>query len=194
VAIDAGVETEVAAHLDAGNLEAAATAILRGYGPQLLGYLRAILPHDAEDAFSIFAEFLWAQLPQFRRESSALTWSYHLAWGAARRLLEDPYRRRAEALTTGTAGALIAEARSTTAAHLKAETAEHLEALRAELDLEEQTLLVLRVDRNLAWSDIASVIEASDTPATRARLRKRFERLVEKIRALARARGLLPTS
>ena len=191
--IDAAVERQIGEQLDAGDLKAAASSIVRAYGPQLLGYLRAILPGDAADeAFAVFCEFLWTGLPGFRRESAALTWSYHLAWGAARRILEDPFRRRAEVLSSGAAAELVAEARTTTAAHLKAETARGLEALRAELDIEEQTLLVLRVDRDLSWSDIARVVEDDESTAVQARLRKRYERLVDKIRTLARERGLLP--
>lgn len=194
VAIDAAAEKLIGERLDAGDFEGAATSILRSYGPQLLGYLHAILPAQAaEDAFGVFCEFLWVGLPGFRRQAAAVTWSYHLAWGAARRILEDPYRRRAEALSSGAAAALVAEARSTTAAHLKAETAAHLEALRAELDVEEQTLLVLRIDRDLSWSEIARVIEDDESTVVQARLRKRYARLVDKIRTIARARGLIPT-
>jgi RNA polymerase sigma-70 factor (ECF subfamily) len=193
VGIDAAAERQIGERLDAGDLEGAASSIVRAYGPQLLGYLRAILPAEAaEEAFAVFCEFLWVGLPAFRREAAALTWTYHLAWGAARRVLEDPYRRRAEVLTSGVASALVAQARTTTAAHLKAETAKQLEALRAELDLEEQTLLVLRIDRDLSWSEIARAMDDDESAAVQARLRKRYERLVEKIRRLARDRGLLP--
>jgi len=53
-----------------------------------------------------------------------------------------------------------------------------LEAARAALDREDQQLLVLRIDRKLAWADIADVmsIEASA-------LRKRFERIKQRLRA-----------
>lgn len=58
--IDSRVEETVGAALAADDLVAAATAAVRGYGPQILGYLRATLgPAQADDAFSIFCESLW---------------------------------------------------------------------------------------------------------------------------------------
>jgi RNA polymerase sigma-70 factor (ECF subfamily) len=71
-----------------------------------------------------------------------------------------------------------------------------LTSLRDELPVEDRTLLILRVDRDLAWDEIALAFaenpEAfSDEERKReaARLRKRFqlvkERLVARIRAAA---------
>jgi RNA polymerase sigma-70 factor (ECF subfamily) len=65
--------------------------------------------------------------------------------------------------------------------------------LRARLDAIEQTLLVLRVDQRLSWEEIADVL-AGPGPGeslTPAALRKRYERLKDKLRRLARAEGLL---
>ena len=50
----------------------------------------------------------------------------------------------------------------------------------------ERTLLVLRIDRDLPWAEIAEIMDSRE-PA----LRKRFERLKEKIRKLAESEGLL---
>jgi RNA polymerase sigma-70 factor, ECF subfamily len=64
--------------------------------------------------------------------------------------------------------------------------------LRAELDPEDQTLLILRVNRQLPWRDIARIMtdegDASDDDELKRRaaaLRKRFERLKEELRAKA---------
>ena len=48
------LEADIARHLDAGEHAAAATALLRGYGSQLLGYLVSVLRDHtvAGDAFS----------------------------------------------------------------------------------------------------------------------------------------------
>lgn len=184
--IDQVVESRVSERLTAGDLEAAATIALRGYGPQILGYLRATLPETAaDDAFGVFCEMFWTGLPKFRAESSILTWSYTVAWGAARRILEDPQRRRAQPLSTGAMESIVAEVRSTTAIHLKKETSDQLANIRKQLDFEEQTLLVLRVDRDLAWNEIAEIMREQGKPVDVAALRKRFERLKTKIRELA---------
>jgi len=180
------VEDVVSERLDANDLAGAANAALRGYGPQILGYLRATLsPTAADDAFSVFCEFFWTGLPKFRRESSILTWSYAVAWNAARRVLEDPQRWRAQRLSTDAMEAIVQEVRSSTAAHLKKETSDQLAKIRSQLDFEEQTLLVLRVDRDLAWNEIAEIMSEHGKAIDAAALRKRFERLKVKIRELA---------
>ncbi len=179
--VDPAIEQAVSTRLAASDLEGAATHALRGYGPQILGYLRATLPATAAaDAFGVFCEFFWTGLPKFRAESSVLTWSYTLAWGAARRVLEDPQRRRATPLSTGAMESIVQEVRSTTALHLRKETSEQLARIRGKLDFDEQTLLVLRVDRDLGWTEVATIMGVDA-----AVLRKRFERLKAKIRALA---------
>jgi RNA polymerase sigma-70 factor (ECF subfamily) len=63
--------------------------------------------------------------------------------------------------------------------------------LRESLDHEEQTLLILRVDKGMPWEDVAEVMRADGEPATPAALRKRFERLKEKLGRLAREQGLI---
>jgi DNA-directed RNA polymerase specialized sigma24 family protein len=67
-----------------------------------------------------------------------------------------------------------------------------LEALRATLTPEEQSLLTLRVDRELSWREVAEVMAEEGRPADEPALRKRFGRLKEKLAGAARERGLLP--
>lgn len=179
--IDPALEQQIAAHLDRGDLAAAATEAVRGYGPPILGYLRATIgPERAEDAFSVFCELLWTGLPRFRREAALLTWAYQLAWGAAQRVLRDPARGRALPLSSAALQAVAQQVRSTTAVHLRPETAERLRRIRDALDPAEQSLLVLRIDRDLPWEDIATIMGAEP-----AALRQRFARLKQKIRRLA---------
>jgi RNA polymerase sigma-70 factor (ECF subfamily) len=192
--VNEALEGRVLDHLGAARLAEAASETVRGYGPQILGWMRASLPAaDADDAFGIFCESLWKQLPGFRRDSSILTWAYHLAVGAARRVMADPHRRRGQHLASAEMEALAQEVRTTTAIHLRRETSEALARLRAHLDFEEQTLLVLRIDRDLPWTDIATILGEQGRPVAEAALRKRFERLKAKIRDLAVGDGLLPS-
>jgi RNA polymerase sigma-70 factor (ECF subfamily) len=169
-------EADVLALLDRGDTAGAATAAIRGYGPQVFGYLTAILKDDdvAADAFSAFCEDLWRGIGAFRRESSVRTWAYRVAWHAAMRAAREPWRKKRQRLATSAASDIAAEVRSTTLTHLKQSTADRLAEARRSLTAEEQTLLILRVDRNLPWKDVAHVLSTE--------LRKRFERLKEKLR------------
>lgn len=184
------VEHRVLALADAGQADAAATAAIEGYGAAVFGYLRAVLdPDDASDAYALWAEDLWRGLPAFRREASLRTWSYRLAWHAACRLLRDPFRARGASLPTSAASRLAASVAGSTVATGSRRAG--LERLRARLQPEDRTLLTLRLDRELEWDDVAAVLSAEGAPVTAAALRKRFERLKERLRDLAREEGLL---
>ena len=187
------LEPRILALLDAGDLSGAATEALRGYGPQVLGYLTAVMrdEDDAHDVFSQFAEDLWRGLPGFRRESSIRTWAFRLAWHAASRYARDPYRKRHRPILTTEASKIAEQVRSTMSTYAPGGRADRLLKLRESLDREEQTLLILRVDKAMAWVDVAEVLRADGEPATPAALRKRFERLKEKLGRLAREQGLI---
>lgn len=185
--LNPSLEASVTAHLERGDINAAATAAIRGYGPEILGYMTAVLRSEelARDALAVFSERLWRGLATFRRESSVRTWAYRLAFNAAVDCTRDAKRHRAEALGSTFASNLAAEVRTQTATHLRTETKTAVQKLREELSLDEQTLLILRIDRQLEWDDVA---EAMGTPAVT--LRKRFERVKEKLRGLAKGRGV----
>lgn len=180
---DHALEETIARALDAGDVNAVATHVVRGYGPQILGYLTAVLRDEdrAAEAFSMFSEDLWRGLPGFERKSSLRTWAYKIAWHAALRVANDPARKRGVPLGTSMASALAEEVRSATAPHLRTDVKTEVQRLRESLSAEEQTLLILRVDRNLEWRDVSQVLDADE-----ATLRKRFERLKEKLKKLAK--------
>ena len=189
----AEVERRIAECLERADHAGAATFAIRGFGPQILGYLSAIVRDetDAADVFSSFCEDLWRGIAEFRRESSFKTWAYRLAWHAASRLLRHPHRRRSRSLRTEEAEQLAVEVRSTTALHLKEHAKDALAAMREALEPDEQTLLILRIDRGLSWREIASILDDETGARAEAAKRKRFERLKEKLRLEAIARGLL---
>jgi RNA polymerase sigma-70 factor (ECF subfamily) len=92
--------------------------------------------------------------------------------------------------------ALVAQVRSRTATFLRTETRDKIARLRAALDPDDQTLLILRINRGLAWRDIARVLTPdgdATTPAAldkrAAALRKRFERLKTELKERARAQA-----
>lgn len=191
--MSAELEARIGDRLDAGDLGAAATEALRGYGPQVLGYLNAVLRNedDARDVFSQFAEDLWRGLPDFRRECAVRTWAFRLAWHAASRFARDPYRRRGRPILSDEASRIAEEVRSTMSTYAPGGRADKLARLRETLDPVEQTLLILRVDKGMSWEEVSDVLRADGTDTTPAALRKRFERLKEKLARLAREQGLL---
>jgi RNA polymerase sigma-70 factor (ECF subfamily) len=186
-------EPQVLALLDAGDVKGAATEAIRGFGPQVLGYLTAVLKDedDARDVFSQFAEDLWRGLPGFRRECSLRAWAFKIAWHAASRHARDPYRRRHRPILTTEASKIAASVRSTMSTYAPGGRADRLLKLREALDPEEQTLLILRVDKGLSWEDVAQVLATEGAPVAATALRKRFERLKDKLARLAREQGLL---
>jgi RNA polymerase sigma-70 factor, ECF subfamily len=186
------LEASIGARLDGGDLEGAATLAVRGYGPQILGYLVAVMRDDqaAYEVFSQFSEDLWRGIGAFRRQSSLRTWAYKLAWHAALRFRRDAFRRRVRRLETNEVSKIVDEVRSASRVYQDTAVKDRMAAIREQLAPEEQTLLILRVDRNLPWREIAEVMAEGDEPAEESALRKRFERLKVKLRTLATQAGL----
>lgn len=186
-------EAEVGRLLEAGDLPSAAAAILRGYGPAILSYLAALARDEdrADDAFSQFCEDLWRGLPGFRRDASVRTWAYKLAWHAWLRSERDAFRRHGRPLATEEISRLAAEVRSTTALHLRSEAKDAVARLRGQLTPAEQSLLVLRVDRGLSWSEVAVVMSTPEENLDPQTVAKRYQRVKTKLRKLAEDAGLL---
>jgi RNA polymerase sigma-70 factor, ECF subfamily len=187
------LDGEVALLIDAGRVADAASTTIRRLGPPILQYLRAVLRDgdDADDAFSRFAEGLWTSIAAFRRESTLRCWCYRIAWHAALRIAQDPYRRRRDLLNTSQAEQLAEEVRSTTSALRSAEAEERIKRLRNGLSPDEQTIIILRFDRGMSWREVARVLEEDGAPIEEAALRKRFERLRGRLRELAISEGLV---
>ena len=188
------LERRIRSQVEAAALEDAATQALRGYGPEILGFLVNAANDEelAVDAFSHFSEDLWRGLAGFRWEASLRTWAYTLARHALVRAARSKRRdRNVGPLSTSAAEAIVAEVRTQTLTFLRTESRNKVATLRASLSSEEQMLLTLRVDRGLAWRDIARVLgdfEAapSNEALTRqvATLRKRFERIKNRLRTI----------
>ena len=187
------VDLEVAGALASGAPGRAAGIVVRALGPGLFGYLVAILRNegDAREVFSEVAEEVLTSIARFRGESSIKTWTYRIAWRTAMRYREAPERRRAQRLDSGLASELAAEVRASTAVYLKTAAKTWLARMRDELSLEDQSLLTLRVDRELPWSEVAVVMGEGDGTSALARLRKRFERIKERLRTEAEREGLI---
>lgn len=191
------LEDCIRAALEAGDKRGAATALLEGYGGEVLGFLVAHLRDRdaATEVFSQFTEDLWRSLDAFRRQCSARVWAYMLARHAASSYLKEAHRRRARHVPLSHAGPLSGieeRVRTATLAALRTETKNRAARLRERLPAEDQALLILRVNRRLEWNEIAQVMgrdgEARDEAALKResqRLRKRYQLVKERLRRMA---------
>ena len=190
-------ESALQAFLQAGNLEKAAALTLQAYGPELLGFLISQLSSQqhAEDVFSMFAEDFWRSLPSLSLRTSMRAWVYALARNAKNRFLERELRRQRKGVPLSQAhelGQLIEAARTQTVPFLATAAKDRFAALRERLSDDELTLLTLRVDRRLAWREIAEALgDAGDLTRAAARQRKRFQLLKDKLARWAREDGLI---
>ncbi|MBC7974838.1 MAG: hypothetical protein H7138_07600 [Myxococcales bacterium] len=183
--------------LAAGDTAGATTIVLRELGPELFGFLTGVLGDvDADEVFSALSVRLWRSLSGFQGRCTLRTWVYVLARHELGRFRKGARRYADARVPISALEDVLAVARSTTRSTLATEKRVKLTSFRDELPVEDRTLLILRVDRNLAWDDIALAFadnpEAfSDEERKResARLRKRFqlvkERLVARVRAAA---------
>ena len=197
------VEEEALERLRRSDLAGAATAIVRGYGAEIYGFLVARMRDEtaATDAFSMFTEDLWRGLPGFEGRASVRVWAYTLARHAAIRQQAAPHRRRDRNVSLSEVDALsrLAErARTETAPWLRTELKSRLARLRDQLSDDDRTLLILRVDRGLEWADVARVFfpelaekASGELKNEAARLRKRFQEVKARIRRLAKDAGLV---
>lgn len=176
--------------------ELAALAV-ETYGGELYGFLVHVVgePVAAADVFVQMIEDLWRGLPAVRDDASVRTWLYRLAYQAAMQHRCSPWSPTVPAGSPASPR-WVATARTMTASW-RIEVDDRWRELRRELSPEDRALLVLRVDRDLAWPDIAQVMRsegAEDSAGAvteeATRLRTRFQVLKDQLRVRARAAGL----
>lgn len=184
--------------LAAGETGPAATLVLRELGPELLGFLSGVLGDtDGDEVFSAVSERLWRSLRGFEGRCSIRTWAYVLARHEIGRFRKGMRRHEEGRVPISELQDILAVAR-TTRSTMATDKGRRLAALRDALPVEDRTVLILRVDRNLSWEDIA--LAFADAPEAfseeekkreAARLRKRFQLI--KRRLVARAREPITT-
>jgi len=198
----ARLEDDVRALWEMGDMDSAATMALRAYGAEILGFLLAMQNDEAlaSDAFSLFCEGLWRSLPGFQWNATLRTWAYGIARISARGARRDAARRENRGMRAGESvlEKVAAAVRTQTLDFLRTEKRTQLQKLRDALDPEDRALLVLRIDRGLAWNELARVLTDGSEPLDEAavareaaRLRKRYERLKEELREAAKREGLV---
>jgi RNA polymerase sigma-70 factor (ECF subfamily) len=193
-------EQELRCAWEVGDYRTVTTLALERYGPEIIGVLRARLGSEpnAAEVFSLFAEDLWRGLSGFQWRSTLRAWAYRIARNATVRWATAIARKPERNVPMEQADILeLAErVRSSTLVHFRTEVKSEVRRLRHELPEPDQMLLILRVDKGLEWEEVAAALAdeelaADDLRREAARLRKRFQLVTEKLRALARARGLL---
>jgi RNA polymerase sigma-70 factor (ECF subfamily) len=179
--------------LGARKIEQATTLALRELGPEILGFLSGVLgDDDGDEVFSAFSERLWRSLEGFQGRCKLRTWTYVLARQAISRFRRGE-RRHINGRVPISEVKDVLEAVRKTRSTLAAGRRHTLTRLRNELPIEDRELLILRVDRNLSFDDIA--LAFADNPETlndderkreSARLRKRFQLIKQRLVARAR--------
>lgn len=193
------IEREVRSLADAGEVNGAVTAAIQGFGDEVYSFLMSRLRDEdtASDVFAQASSDLLASLPSFQWRCSMRTWFYRLARAAMTRYQRTPSNRPDRRVALSHISEVVDRVRSRTQLHMRSEVKDGLRKLRDQLDPDEQQLLMLRIDRNLGWSEIAEIVDDDDDPKaitrTSARLRQQFQTLKDRLRELAITEGLLPS-
>lgn len=182
-----------------GELGRAAERVLQGYGPEIRRVMSGML-RDAEhskEAFSAFSESLLKGLSRFRWESTCYTWLYRLARNACLQQVRS-LATREQLASPSMLPELSAQQRTSTDPWQQTTVKALFRALRERLEPQERLLLVLRVDQQLSWLEVARrMSELPEPPAEEAlsrratALRQQFLRVKNRLRALAVEQGLL---
>jgi RNA polymerase sigma-70 factor (ECF subfamily) len=197
------LERDIQSRCARGDFAGAATSAIRGFGPEIYGFLVGFhqSEQDAAEVFSSWSERVLRGLPGFDWSCSFRTWAYTIARNTSITHQQDVHRRaRAHVpLSEASEVSRVAEqVRTDTAVHLRTESKSRIAALREKLSTEERMLLSLRIDRGLGWEELVRVLHESAEPLTdgvmrreSAKMRKRFQSLKAKLAELARGDGLL---
>lgn len=191
------IEGAARACVDSGDLDGAVRQALAAYGEEVFSFLVARLKDDdvAAEVFAQTCEDLLVSLKTFQWRCSLRTWFYRVARSATSRYVRSPANQVARRVPLSQVSELADQIRSRTLAHMRSEVKDGVRALRDQLDADEQQLLMLRVDRDLGWNEIAEILDDEDDPdaiaKAAARLRQQFQKLKTRLRELAIAEGLI---
>lgn len=186
--------------VEAGDHNGAAALAVGELGDEVYGYVlsRSRDEDEAGDVFSQACTDLLTSLPTFQFRCSIRTWFYRLARTAGARYRAVVGNRTDRRVALSQVSEAVDQVRTRTHLHLRSEIKDGFRKLREQLDPDEQQLLTLRIDRDLAWNDIAEIIDDIDDPGeisrAAARLRQEFQKLKDRLRDMAVAEGLIPPS
>ena len=153
---------------------------------------------DGEEVFAVVSENLWRSLRTFEWRCSLRTWVHVIARHEIERFRRSA-RRHAEGRVPISQLAEVIAAVQTESRSVQGSARQSvISRLRDELPEDDRALLVLRVDRELPWDEIALAFVEDPERCTHAagrreaaRLRKRFPNLTKRMAERARDAGLL---
>jgi RNA polymerase sigma-70 factor, ECF subfamily len=183
-----------------GKTAEAADVALRALGPDVLRFLYRTLRSeaDAEDVFTATSVRLWRSLSGFEWRCPLRSWAYVIARNEAQRFRRGARRHGGGRVPISELADVIAAVTATSRTQYKADRESVLSQLRDELSEEEREILVLRVDRELRWDEIALAFSedpehctADEIRRLSAALRQRYKSLKKRLAERARAAGLL---
>jgi RNA polymerase sigma-70 factor, ECF subfamily len=186
------LDAELRPVLEAGRFMESTTLVLRKLGPEILGFLSAVLGDvDGDEVFSGFSESLWRSLETYRLKCGIRTWAYMLARQQISRHRKGLRHQHAQVPISELADVLqeVRKTYTTLAAYRRAT----LTQLRDELSIEDRELLILRIDRELSFDEIALLFVDDPNTADKqtlrreaARLRKRFQLIKDQLMSRVR--------
>jgi len=194
------LDDRIKALLAAGDASGAVTEALRALGPDVLGFVSGVLGNDADadEVFAVVSERLWRSLAAFEWRCSLRTWSHVIARHEIERFRRGARRHVHGRVRISELAEVIAAVEAQTRSEQRSARQLAIARLRDELPPEDRALLVLRVDRELPWDEVALAFsedpdKSSEEEIKResARLRKRFELLKKRLAVRAREEGLL---
>src|ERR1041384_8159318 len=145
------LDVELRPLLGAERFMEATTLVLRTLGPEILGFLSAVLGNvDGDEVFAAFSESLWRSLAGYRSQCGIRTWAYLLARQQIARHRKGARRRQQPQVRISELADVLQEVRRTYTTRRATMT-----RLRNELSIEDRELLILRIDRGVPVGEIA---------------------------------------
>ena len=181
-----------------GDLEEAVRLGLERYQVEVYSFLCARLRSeaDAHEVYGQLCEDVWRGIAAFAWRASFRTWLYTLARHAALKLEQARASRERRQAPISQVSDPVALERSRTRPYQRTDVKDRFAELRASLSPEEQTLLVLRIDRDLSWDEVARIMFDGDDPDDDSlrrhatNLRQRFRKLKLQLEEWARSQDL----
>ena len=184
----AGWERDILDAVGAGEAARGAGILFRHLGPEIAGYLAASCRdgETAREAYARTQEATLRGLSAFDGRASLRTWLYVVARSQLVLVLRDDARRSRRLTPLDHHPEARERAATPATPPPSASRLDELRRLRAMLSDEDREILVLRVERDLSWDEVARVFagEAAEPPVLRreaARLRKRFQAIRERV-------------
>ena len=182
-----------------GDMKEAVRLGLELYQVEVYSFLCARLRSeaDAHEVFSQLAEDVVRGIAKFGWRASFRTWFYTLARNAAVRFETSQAQRAKRHDPLSQVSDPVAVERSRTRPYLRTDVKDRFAALRESLSPEEQSLLVLRIDRGLSWDEVARIMYDGDDEDDKAlerhttNLRQRFRQLKIRLEEWAKTEGLV---